>query len=132
MDRFLTILGLALSVASLIPAFTSTNTKIKIVGGAVSVLLIGVLGTQLWSSVMESRRLERATEDVAQMFVSNNPMSFEQIYMRLNYVDYPTASAAVDELVDRHVIHHKPVEVTSASGTKYVVRVYNSVNFGIR
>ena len=131
MDRFLTLLGLALSFASLIPAFTATNIRIKIISGVVSVLLIGVLGTQLWSSVVEMRRFEKAREDVQLMFSSNNPLSFEQIYANLNYVDYPTASAAVDDLVDRRLIHHRPVEVVSGTGAKYVVRVYNSVNWPI-
>jgi|GEM_PF-5965874 len=70
-------------------------------------------------------------EDVHRMFYSNNPMSFEQIYANLNYPDYATASAAVDALVDKQYIHHRPVEVTSANQYKYVVRVYNSVNFPI-
>jgi hypothetical protein len=131
MDRFLTLLGLALSFASLIPVFTAANIRIKVIGGVVSVLLIGVLGTQLWSSVVEIRRLEKAREDVQLMFISNNPLSFEQIYANLNYDDYATASTAVDELVDQRLIHHRPVEVVSGTGAKYVVRVYNSVNWPI-
>ena len=55
-------------------------------------------------------------------------MSFEQIYEQLNYVDYATATTAIDELVDEQIIHHRPVEVRSENGTKYIVRVYNSVN----
>jgi len=59
------------------------------------------------------------------MFSSNNPMSFEQIYEQLNYVDYATA---INELVDEQTIHHRPVEVRSENGIKYIVRVYNSIN----
>lgn len=63
------------------------------------------------------------------MFSSNNPFSFEQVYAQLNYVEYSTAASAIDELVDEHTIHHRPVDVTSETGAKYIVRVYNSVNY---
>lgn len=131
MDTFLAIVGLALSVASLVPAFTSKSTKTRIVAVAISVSLVGILGWQYFLVQGERRRIEHAKDDVMRMLAGNRSMSFEQIYAELNYVDYSTAAAAVDELVAQHSIHHRPVEVTSASGAKYVVRVYNSVNFPI-
>ena len=131
MDRFLAVLSLALAVGSLVPAFTATNTRMKIVGGVISVLLIGVVGTQLWSLWAEGRHLIKTKEAIERMFDDNNPMSFEQIAAHLKNAEYTTAAMAVDELVDEHKIRHRPVDVTSANGAKYVVRVYNSVNFSI-
>jgi hypothetical protein len=131
MDRFLAVFSLALAFASLVPPFTSKNAKLRIVGVATSVLLIGIIGTQSWSFWTERRHIEKVKDDMVRMFSGNNPMSFEQVYSHLNYVDYVTASSAIDELVDAHTIHHRPVEVISASGDKYIVRVYNSVNFPI-
>jgi hypothetical protein len=131
MDRFLAILSLALAFASLVPAFTATKTKTRIVAVVISVLLIGTIGVQSWSLWTERRHIDKVKDDMVRMFSSNNPMSFEQVYGGLNYVDYATATTAIDELVDAHTIHHRPVEVTSPGGAKYVVRVYNSVNFPI-
>ena len=43
MDRILVILGLALSLANLVPAFAAKNTKSKIIGVTIAALLIGVI-----------------------------------------------------------------------------------------
>lgn len=86
---------------------------------------------QSWSLWQERRQIEKVKDDMVRMFSDDNPLSFEQVYIKLNYIDYATATAAIDELVDQHIIQHRPVEVRSAGGAKYVVRVYNSVNFPI-
>lgn len=131
MDRFLAILGLALAFASLVPAFSVKKIKARIVGVAISVLLIGTIGVQAWSLWGERRLIEKTKDEISLMFASNNPLSFEQVYAQLKYADYATVSAAIDELMDRQTIHQRPVEVTSENGAKYIVRVYNSINFPI-
>ena len=131
MDTILGILGLALAIASLVPAFTATKTKLKIVAVAITLALIGVIGVQVYRAHTERTAIESAKEDVLRLLVGDNPLSFDQIYGSLNYVDYETVAEAIDELVSERQIHHRPVEATSESGKKYVVRVYNSIDFPI-
>jgi Tfp pilus assembly protein PilE len=131
MDRFLSILSLALAFASLVPAFSATRIRLKIMGVIISILLIGSVGVMSWSMYVERQLIEKVKGDIVIIFSRNNPMSFEQVYNQLNYVDYSTASTAIDELVDQNVLHHRPLEVKSESGEKYIVRVYNSVNWPI-
>ena len=109
MDTILAVLGLALAIASLVPSFTSKNVRMKIIGLAISLSLIGVLGALLYWICVERSRIDHTKGDITRMFANNRPMSFEQIYSELNYIDYSTAAAAVDELVDEHAIHHRPV-----------------------
>jgi len=80
---------------------------------------------------VERQQIDKVKNDINVLFSGNNPMSFEQVYAQLNYADYSTASAAIDELVEQGSICHRPVDVTSENGTKYVVRVYNSINWPI-
>jgi hypothetical protein len=131
MDRILSVLGLALAIASLVPAFTTKQTKLKVVAIAIAVGLVGILGVQFYLVRVERADIEHAKEDVLRMMIGNRSMSFDQIYSGLNYVDYELAATAVDELVEDRQIHHRLVDVVSDSGAKYVVRVYNSVNFPI-
>jgi hypothetical protein len=133
MDRYLAIFGIVLAVASLVQTFTRPhqNPKGRVIGAVVVLGLLGVFGNELYARYGESKLLAQRKYEVMQLFQTNSPMSFEQIYTRLNYPDYATASAAVDALVDEHLLHHRPVEVTSSSGTKYVVRVYNAAKFPI-
>ena len=84
MDTILGILGLALAIASLVPAFTATKTKLKIVAVAITLALIGVIGVQVYRAHTERTAIESAKEDVLRLLVGDNPLSFDQIYGSLN------------------------------------------------
>jgi len=133
MDRLLTIISLALAVGSLVPSLTekTTNTPITIMGTTASVILLLIILTHFWSIFIRKRNIDKMKKDINRMFSNNHPMSFEQVYAYLNYPDYDTASTAIVELLNSGSIHQKPIDVLSPSGSKYVVRVYNSINFPI-
>jgi hypothetical protein len=134
MDRYLAIFGLVLAIAGLVPTFTRTNQnpKGRVISVLASLALLGVFGNELNSYYGEGQLLAQRKEEVQRLFLTNNPLSFEQIFIQLNYRDYASTSSAVDALVDERIIHHRPVEVTSDGGIKYIVRVYNSTNHPIK
>jgi predicted transcriptional regulator len=98
---------------------------------ALVVSLIGLSTTGIIDNWQQRGHIDRTKEEIMKMLGSNHPMSFEQIYGNLNYVDYSTAAQAVDELVDENLVNHAKLSVTSESGKKYEVRVYNYSAFPI-
>ncbi len=131
MDTILNIVGIALAIAGLVPAFTSTHLPWKIALIALSLSIAGIFCHQLWVSVHQHRLIEATKQRMAVMMSGNQPLSFEQIYERLNYPTFEIAATAVNELEAEGVIHQRTLEVQSAHGGQYKVRVFNSVNFGI-
>jgi ATP-dependent protease ClpP protease subunit len=139
MDTYLSLLGIALSCASLVPVFAIKKHRLRAIGFAIAVLLFGVLATQLWQAVAEGRRTERIRDTVVKIFSDNNPMTAEQVLNEINRGRFFTSTSAVnyelvvkvlDALVADGTVQSRLVEVT-AGNTKYIVRVFNSVNFSI-
>jgi hypothetical protein len=130
-DTILALLGLAVAVAALVPIFTAKGIKGRVVEVACLVFLAGLCVVFIWGQYRTVRERDHLRDDMMRMLSSNNPMTFEQIYSALNFPDYASAEQAIDELVYSHQIHNAQVEVTSAAGKKYVVRVYNNINFPV-
>jgi hypothetical protein len=130
-ETIFSIIAFALSVAGLVPAFTKKKQKRTILLIISAVSLVGILGGQVLWHFSEERKLEDARNDITSLFSSNNPMSFEQIRAQLYHYDDNALTMALDQLEKRQLIHDRPVDATSASGEKYVVRVFNSSNFEI-
>ncbi|HEV3077689.1 MAG TPA: ATP-dependent Clp protease proteolytic subunit [Thermoanaerobaculia bacterium] len=133
MDVILSVIGVAFSATSLVLSLTAAETRVrvKITAVLLSLSVTGILGTLTVGTWTEQRRINRTREDVMRLFSDNNPLSFDQVFADLNYEGYSDVATAVDALLEDRLIHQRPVEVTSASGNKYVVRVYNSINFPI-
>jgi Clp protease len=133
MDVILSVIGVAFSATSLVLSLTAAETRVrvKITAVLLSLSVTGILGTLTVGTWTEQRRINRTKEDVMRLFSDNNPLSFDQVFADLNYEGYSDVATAVDALLEDRLIHQRPVEVTSASGNKYVVRVYNSINFPI-
>jgi hypothetical protein len=139
MDTYLSLLGIALSCASLAPVFAIKRHRIRAMGFAIAVMLLGVGAIQLWQRVIEDRRTERIRDEVAQIFSGNNPMTVEQVVNELDRgrfftsdsaVEYRSAMEVLDTLVGQGFMQSRLVDVTTGN-TKYVVRVFNSVNYAI-
>ena len=73
------------------------------------------------------------------LFSTNNSLTLEQVMFELNRgsystrataVDFATAAIVVDELVKRGHLHSKLIE-TESGKKKYLVRIFNSINWPI-
>jgi hypothetical protein len=124
MDTILAIIGLALGLASLVPAFTSTGHRKKIVFIAVGVSLVGIFSFQLYDVFAHRRHVEELKEEITQRLLASGSMSFEQLLTDLYYPDFATANDAIDALVREGRTKHEVIDVQSASGVHYKVRIY--------
>ena len=131
METILSIVGVALSIAGLIPAYTAKNVTRKITLTALSLSIAGIFGCQVWLAAGQRRLVEKTKERVTLMMGGNQPMSFEQICERLNSTSSEIAATAINELEADGIIHQRMLDVKSPHGGEYRVRVFNSVNFGI-
>jgi predicted ArsR family transcriptional regulator len=76
--------------------------------------------------------VQKTRDAIMQMMSSNNPMSFDDVYEKLNYVHFDAVKRAFDRLLDEGDIHGETIELKSASGHTYKVRIYNNINFPVQ
>lgn len=131
METVLSIVGLALSVGSLVPAFTATNVRIKIILVSLCFATAGVFICQIVEGAHKARTINAAKVRLSGIMSANRPMTVEQIREALNSHDPSIVQRALDELQKEGAVHERTLEVQSARGTKYLARIYNSVNYPI-
>ena len=124
MDTILAIIGLALGLASLVPAFASSGSKKKIVYVAVGVSLIGIFAFQLYDVFSRQKQIGALKKEITQRLIFSRSMTFEQLLSDLYYPDFSAANDAIDALVQEGKVKHEVMDVQSASGTHYKVRIY--------
>lgn len=124
MDTILAIIGVSLGLASLVPAFASRGHKKKIVFVAVGVSLIGIFAFQLYDVFSRQKQVEALKDEIIQRLVASRSMTFEQLLTDLYYPDFSAANDAIDALVRERKVKHEVMDVQSANGKHYKVRVY--------
>ena len=126
MDSYLSIAGLALAIAALVPIlFPATRVKFwTVTAGALSlVILIGAF--QAYKEFTEQRAVRASKEEIWTLLTRNEKgMSFDQIYDNMYYPSFATANAAIDELVSERRIQSEKVEASGPNDTKFTVRKF--------
>ena len=126
MDSYLSIAGLALAIAGLVPVlFPATRIKFwTVTAGALS--LIVLIGTyQAYKEFAELSVVHALENDIWILLTKNEKgLSFEQLYDHMYYPDFIVANTAIDNLIaDGRVLNEK-VEVSGSDGTKFIVRKF--------
>ena len=101
MNSYLSVIGIALSFASLVPAFSVKKTRMRLLGVGVAIALIGVIGVQLSRSLIDSRRLDKVRLIVKELFCRNNSLTIEQVLLELNRGSRSMTVNAVDFMARR-------------------------------
>jgi hypothetical protein len=130
-DTILGISGVAVGVAALIPMYVVKGVRGWIATAVVSVFLVLMSIAILYQRHAEGREIDRLENEIRRMFSGNNPQTFEEIYDGLHYAPYDLVVKAIDEQIDSDKIWAGRMDVKSPSGTMYVVRVYNNINFPV-
>jgi hypothetical protein len=130
-DTIMGISGVAVGVAALIPIYIVKGVRGWIATAVVIVFLVLMSIAILYQRHAEGREIDRLENEIRRMFSGNNPHTFEEIYDGLNYAPYDLVVKAIDELIDSDKIWVGRIDVKSPSGTMYVVRVFNNINFPV-
>ena len=131
MDYFLAIVGITVSAGSLVQVFAEKDPKLKAVAVIISITLIGLTIGFLYWWADEAWRFNEAENQIGAMFVTDNPMSLDQIFKRADRLSYDTVSAAVEDMKAKGSLQSDLVPAKDTRGHEYTVRVYNSINFPI-
>lgn len=129
MELILAIIGIGLGVSSLIPIFTNTDLKKKVLFVAVSISIIGIFATSLKSSINYSSKKEDVKGEILNKLTVNGSMTFEQINIDSYYADFQILNDAIDELVDEKKIKHDVIELNSRQGKEYSVRIFYAIDY---
>jgi hypothetical protein len=119
-------LGIAISVAQLVPLFTKPERqRPKIVAGFTVALVIMIVAL-IWNDRLTYRRtVESAKSEILNRL--DTPKPFEQIFLDSFYRDFHAMNQAMDELVEGGMITHRRANVTAPTGETYEVRIYSRV-----
>lgn len=124
MDSYLSIAGLALAVAALVPVlFPATRIKLWTVTAAALSLVIFIAVFQVYKEVAENRAVRASKEEIWALLTKNEKgMTFEQIYDNMYYPNFSVANTAIDELISEGRMLNEKVNVTGPDDAKFVVR----------
>jgi hypothetical protein len=125
MDILLGLLGIAVSAGSLVQVFTHKDPKLKAMSVMMSVALVGITATFIYTSLVKADEFDDARNQIMSMLGSDNPMSIDQILMIIDRIPRGTVKAVVDNLIDHGDVHSRLVRTKDASGREFTVRVYN-------
>lgn len=127
METILAIVGLALGIASLVPAFTSKDQKKKIVYVAVGLSVVGIFAYQVYDVIERRAEVRSMKREMLKILAKDGPMPFEQLLDSMYFPDYSQVDRAIDMLVAEDQVTSEVVDVQSSNGTRYRVRVYGAV-----
>lgn len=124
MDSYLSITGLALAIAALVPVlFPATRVRLWTVTAAALSLVILIATFQVYKEIAETRAVRASKEEIWALLTKNEKgMSFEQIYDNMYYPNFGVANTAIDELVSEGRILSDKIEATGPDNAKFVVR----------
>jgi hypothetical protein len=124
MDSYLSIAGLALAIAALVPIlFLATRVKFWTVTVAALALVVLIGAFQTYKEFTENRAVQAAKQEIWSLMTRNEKgMSFDQIYDNMYYPSFATANAALDELVSERQIQSEKVEASTPNESKFTVR----------
>lgn len=129
MNHLVEVLGLALGLASLVPAFATRERRKKIILVAIGTTLVGIFAYQLYDYVSRQRRIDALRDEITERIVAAGSVTFEQLLEELYYPDFAAANEAIDALVQEGRLRHEVMDVQSASGKEYKVRIYYFVPY---
>jgi Tfp pilus assembly ATPase PilU len=129
MEAILSIVGLALSVASLIPAFTSKHQQQKILFTAIAFSVVGIFLFQIWNIQAHQEKVKVVQDEIIEKLSASGSMTFEQLLNELYYADFSTANEAIDNLVEAGNVKQNLVDINLPSGKRSKVRIYHQATF---
>jgi hypothetical protein len=124
MDSYLSIAGLALAIAALVPIlFQATRVRFwTVTAGALSLMIL-IGSYQAYKEVSEIRAIKKSKEEIWTLLTKNEKgMTFDQIYDNMYYPNFEVANLAVDELIAERQIQSEKVEALGPNGAKFSVR----------
>ncbi|PUE12662.1 hypothetical protein [Limnohabitans sp. T6-20] len=124
MDSYLSIAGLALAIAALVPIlFPATRVRFwTVTAGALSLMVL-IGSYQAYKEVSEIRAIKKSKEEIWTLLTKNEKgMTFDQIYDNMYYPNFEVTNLAVDELIAERQIQSEKVEALGPNGAKFSVR----------
>src|SRR5438034_1207475 len=98
MDTTLAILGFALSVAALVPAFASKNPKSKIIIVFLLLSVVLIFGYQVGEVVVHKRQIASIKRNLLQIVTNKHEVTFDELLHESYYAGFDEANQAIDEL----------------------------------
>lgn len=133
MQTVMGILSLAVSVASLAALFTTKEKRTRaVVGYGLGMFLALVATYLLVERITHWNHVSEAENAIVSLFNYNNPMTFEDVRLKLDGYDPSILQEAMARARKGPWVRDAVLTLTSDAGNKYQVRVFNSVNFPIR
>jgi hypothetical protein len=127
MDTILSIIGLALGVASLVPAFASKNRKKKIIFVAVGLSVAGIFAFRIYEAVHRQSEISAVKSEMLEVLAAKGPLPFDDLLDRMYYPNYSEVDEAIDQLVEEKMVTSDLVDVQSTAGAHYKTRFYRVV-----
>lgn len=119
-------LGIAISVAQLVPFFTKPERqRPKIIAGFTVAFVIMIVALIVNDHLTYRRAVESAKAEIVNRLDTDKP--FEQIFLDSFYRDFNAMNQVMDELVEDGTITHRRANVTAPTGETYEIRIYSRV-----
>jgi hypothetical protein len=116
--------SLAIAVGQVYAAPKKERWKTAVVSTVLGcALIVGTLGIQYYRSYQHDRRIEQVASLV--WGVMDHPQTFDDIYNRLNYLNYAEVDEAFDVLFENNRSEHKVVEMRSADNEPHFIRLFS-------
>jgi hypothetical protein len=120
----LSITGLALSVAGLIPVFQEPAQKRKAVIWIATILVAGIFAYQALDGWKRHVQIARIKEELIHTLKAEGALPFDDLYQQSYLFDYDLANDALDSLMDDRTVEQQLIEVRTNDGTPYRIRRY--------
>lgn len=122
MDKYFSIIGLAISVSSFIAMLLSENTKKKIVLAVVATVALTAISVVTYVDAdRHTRTIRRVTADITDVLDSKS-MSFDQLYSELYFTSQADLNEALGDMIAERTIWFKNLELHDEKGEKYFVK----------
>ena len=124
MEMYLSIAGLAFSLAALVPILLP-KTRVRFWTITVAFLSLAAITAvaQVSKEIIEARAVKDAIAEILFLLTKNEKgMSFDQIYDNMYYPNRLVANAAIDELIKSRQITSEKVNVMWEHGAQFTVR----------
>ncbi len=121
-ETYLSIAGFALSLGALLFAFVRKDRMRETVLVTVVAALTATSGIALLRHHQEEELVTRAQEEILSK-LSNDALTFDQLYQELNFPPFPVVNEALFRAVERGAIGYRVVEF-KRDGAMLAVRLY--------
>lgn len=124
MDSYLSIAGLAVSLAALVPIlFPAARVRLWTITAAFLSLAILIAAYQVYREVVDAKAVKASRQEIWSLLTKNDKgMTFDQIYDSMYYPNLSVANSAIDQMIAEREIQSEKIETVDSNGAKFIVR----------